>query len=259
MFKKIYNKFFFIIKIFFNKNFFFKFAKSQNKNQENNFLKKISKNIKNKNFIEIGFHNTEFNCIGLIEKNFSGILIDSGRYSNIILMKLILNIIGKKRVKVKHLHIEKKNLKKIFHSNLNVGCLSIDIDGNDFWIVKKILEIKVRPEVFIVEYNASFLDFPYTVPYDKNYERYKKHKSGLYHGASLKAFEKLFKKYNYKLIRVIGGVNAVFSSPTVIKKNNLKILNANSEYAEGKIRNTIYKQNAKKQFQVIKHLKLIKI
>ena len=101
MFKKIYNKFFFIIKIFFDKNFFFKFAKSQNKNQENNFLKKISKNIKNKNFIEIGFHNTEFNCIGLIEKNFSGILIDSGRYSNIILMKLILNIIGKKRVKVK--------------------------------------------------------------------------------------------------------------------------------------------------------------
>ena len=174
-------------------------------------------------------------------------------------MRLILILVGKTKVKVKHIHIKRSNIKKILYNCPNIGCLSIDIDGNDFWIVKKILEIKVRPEVFVVEYNSSLLNFPYTVPYDENYERFKKHKSGLYHGASLKAFEKLFKKYNYKLIRVIGGVNAVFSSPTVIKKNNLKILNANSEYAEGKIRNTIYKQNAKKQFQVIKHLKLIKI
>ena len=60
MLKKIFSKFFLYSKFFLIMNFF-KFAKSQNKNKENNYLKKISKSIKNKNFIEIGFHNTEFN------------------------------------------------------------------------------------------------------------------------------------------------------------------------------------------------------
>jgi len=256
---KIFNKFFFIIKIFFNKKFYFKFAKSQNRNKENNFLKKISKNIKNKNFIEIGFHNTEFNCIGLIEKNFSGLLIDSGRILNVILMKLILKIIRKSKVKVIHMHIEKKNLKGIFYKPHNVGCISIDIDGNDFWIVKKILEIKVRPEVFLVEYNASFLHFPYTVPYDKNFDRFKKHKSGLYHGASLLAFNKIFNKYGYYLVKEIGGVNAFFCNKKIIKKNNLKILNSLTAYNEGEIRNKIHKKSANKQFEEIKNLKFIKV
>ena len=235
MLKKIFSKFFFILKVFFNNEFFFKFAKSQNKNKENNYLKKISKSIKNKNFIEIGFHNTEFNCVGLIEKNFSGLLVDSGRIINIILMRLILILVGKTKVKVKHIHIKRSNIKKILYNCPNIGCLSIDIDGNDFWIVKKILEIKVRPEVFVVEYNSSLLNFPYTVPYDENFERFKKHKSGLYHGASLTAFNKIFNKHGYYLVKVIGGVNAFFVKKNIIKKNSFKILNPIKAYSEEKL------------------------
>ena len=111
---KLIKKFFLLIFIGFDSRFFFKKAKSQNKNIESIFLKKISKFIKNKSFVEIGFHNMEFNCIGLIEKNFSGLLIDSGRIANIFIMKLILYMIGKKNVFVKNIHIEKKNVFSIF-------------------------------------------------------------------------------------------------------------------------------------------------
>ncbi len=256
---KIVFKIIFLIRIIFSNNFFFKFAKSQNNNEENLFLKKVSKKIKNKYFVEIGFHNTEFNSISLIEKNFSGMMIDSGRFLNVILMKIILFLIGKSRkVKVKHFHVETKNIKSIFGKK-NVGIVSIDIDGNDFWIAKKILEIGIKPSVFIVEYNPSFLNFSCSVPYSKNFDRFEKHESGLYHGASLKAFEKMFKKYNYNLIKVIGGINAVFFSKETIKENNFNILNSTNNYKEGKIRNKIIKQNAKEQFKRIRHLKLIKI
>ena len=64
---------------------------------------------------------------------------------------------------------------------------------------------------------------------------------------------------DYKLIKVIGGINAVFSSKKIVNENNFKILNTNFDYKEGVIRNKIYKQNAKNQFQTIKHLKLIRI
>ncbi len=260
MINKIISKIIFFIRIAFYKNYFYKYARSQNNNQENRYLKKLSKNIKHKNFIEIGFHNTEFNCIGLIENNFTGLLIDSGRFINLQIMKLILFLIGKnQKIKVENIHVENKNVGRIFKNKKKVGLISIDIDGNDFWIVKKILEIGVRPSIFIVEYNPSFLKFSLSVPYSKKFNRFEKHPSGLYHGASLKAFEKLFKKYDYKLIRVIGGINAVFSLKKIASDNNFKTLDANFDYKEGAIRNKIYKQNAKKQFQVIKHLKFVRI
>lgn len=256
--KKFIKKLLFFVKIIFNNKLYFKLAKSQNKNEESSFLKKISSKLKHKYFIEIGFHNTEFNTIGLIEKNFSGLLIDGGRFVNILTMKFILKILGKKNVKVKNFFVEKKNIKKIFKENKKIGCLSIDIDGNDFWIVKSILELNIRPEIFIVEYNPSFLNYSYSVPYDKNFNRFKKHSSGLYHGASLYAFSKLFKKNGYHLIKVIGGVNAIFINHLLCKKLGMYVLNHRNAYQEGLIRNKIHKKSAKEQFNEIKNLDYVK-
>lgn len=259
MIKKIFKKLIFFLYILYNQNYYFRVAKSQNNNKENIFIKKLSKIVPNKNFIEIGFHNTEFNCVGLIEKNFTGTLIDSGRMLNIIIMRIILFIIGKSNIEVKDIHVEKKNLKKILKKIKNIGFVSIDIDGNDFWIIKKILDLKLKPNVFIVEYNPSLLNFPYTVPYDRFFDRFKKHESGLYHGASLIAFHKILKKNGYSLVRVIGGLNAVFLDNKLVKKTKLKILNPKEAYNEGKIRNKYYKKNAKQQFEEIKNLKFVKV
>ena len=256
LFKSL-KKIIFLSRILLDKKYFYKFCKSQNHNKENIFLKKLSKKIKNKSFIEIGFHYLEFNSVGLIEKGFSGLLVDGGRKLNILIMKIILFMINKK-VNVKNFFVTKTNVKYLLKKR-KYGCISLDIDGNDYWITKKILENGHFPDIFIVEYNASFLNFPITVPYKENFDRFEMHKSGLYHGASLMAFIKLFKKYNYKLIKTVGGVNAFFINSNFFNKNNLKELSFKQGYKEGFLRNKWSNSNAKHQYNQIKNLPFDKV
>ena len=76
--------------------------------------------------------------------------------------------------------------------------LSIDIDGNDYWVWKA-LEAW-RPRVVIVEYNVFFLpETAKTIAYDANHWWDKDHYN-LYHGASLAAFEKLARAKGYALV-----------------------------------------------------------
>ncbi|MAI81029.1 MAG: hypothetical protein CL917_18965 [Deltaproteobacteria bacterium] len=73
--------------------------------------------------------------------------------------------------------------------------LSIDIDGNDYWVWKA-LEGFV-PRVVVVEYNIFFgVDQAFTVPYEaeRTWDR------STYHGASLAAFNALGKEKGYTLV-----------------------------------------------------------
>ena len=47
---------------------------------------------------------------------------------------------------------------------------AMDVDGNEYWLIDKILSKEIIPEVIITEYNASFLDYSITVPYDKDFD-----------------------------------------------------------------------------------------
>ncbi len=87
--------------------------------------------------------------------------------------------------------------------------LSIDIDGNDYWVWKAIASYS--PRVVIVEYNIFFLrETAKTIAYDVDYEWDKDH-FGLYHGASLAAFEKLARSKGYALVHTeADSPNAIF-------------------------------------------------
>jgi len=91
--------------------------------------------------------------------------------------------------------------------------LSIDIDYNDYWVWKAI--INYNPRVVIIEYNASV---PYTesrvVPYDPSHVW-----DGTdYFGASLLALKKLGESKGYTLIGTDNsGVNAFFVKSDIIK------------------------------------------
>ena len=138
----------------------------------------------------------------------------------------------------------------------NIGCLSLDIDGNDYWILKKIINENICPEVIITEYNASFLYKSISVPYDESFDRKTKHISGFYHGASLSAFYKLLRAKNYHLVKIIGGANAVFVNEDIIKKTGLTSFLPDAIYEECFFRNKWSNTTAKEQFEIIKHLKL---
>ncbi len=77
-----------------------------------------------------------------------------------------------------------------------IGLLSIDIDGNDYWVWKA-LDV-VQPLVVIIETHNEFGLNDIVVPYDPDYFYPGKHPT--YHGASPVAMTKLAKHKGYRLV-----------------------------------------------------------
>lgn len=91
-----------------------------------------------------------------------------------------------------------------------LGILSIDVDGNDYWIWKAI--DCVAPAIVICEYNSLLGDTkPLTIPYDPEFERFKAHSSGLFFGASIVALQQLARTKGYSFVGTnTNGNNAFF-------------------------------------------------
>lgn len=77
-----------------------------------------------------------------------------------------------------------------------IGLLSVDIDGNDYWVWKA-MEV-VQPQVVIIETHNEFGLNDIIVPYDPDYMYPGKHPT--YHGASPVAMTKLAKRKGYRLV-----------------------------------------------------------
>ena len=101
-----------------------------------------------------------------------------------------------------------------------LSLLSIDIDGNDYWIWKAIECID--PEIVVIEYNAIFgSEKSVTIPYSENFNRQKYHWSNSYFGASLYALYKLGLQKNYILVGTnYNGNNAFFVKRNCLKKES---------------------------------------
>jgi hypothetical protein len=79
-----------------------------------------------------------------------------------------------------------------------LGILSIDVDGNDYWIWKA---ISAQPRIVIVEYNSLFgSERAVTIPYDPEFVRGRAHHSNLYYGASIAALAGLGRNKGYSLV-----------------------------------------------------------
>lgn len=80
----------------------------------------------------------------------------------------------------------------------DVGLFSLDVDGNDYWIFEALEAI--QPRIVILEYNSLFGPHrEVTVPYQRDFSRFRAHYSGLYWGASLKALTTLSEAKGYEL------------------------------------------------------------
>lgn len=92
----------------------------------------------------------------------------------------------------------------------DIGLLSVDIDGNDYWVWQAIEA--VSPHIVVVEYNAVLGDLAaLTIPYDPAFARGKAHFSHLYWGASITAFARLANAKGYSLLGTnAAGCNAFF-------------------------------------------------
>lgn len=108
--------------------------------------------------------------------------------------------------------IDRDNINDLFRNagfEGRIGILSIDIDGNDYWVWERI--DAVDPVIVIVEWNSVFgSDHAITVPYDPAFQREKAHHSNLYWGASISAFAHLAERKGYALVGSNSAGNNIF-------------------------------------------------
>jgi len=92
----------------------------------------------------------------------------------------------------------------------DIGLLSIDIDGNDYWVWEGITAAK--PWIVVCEYNAVLGDRRgLSIPYDPSFDRTKAHFSNLYFGATIRALVGLAGRKGYRFVGTVSsGCNAFF-------------------------------------------------
>ena len=104
-----------------------------------------------------------------------------------------------------------------------VDIVSLDIDGNDYWVAEA-LDFN-GTKIIVVEYNPIFgHELALTVPRNDSFNRTESHFSNLYYGASLLAFINLLKLENYTFIGSNrAGNNAFFVLNSVLSLLEVKI------------------------------------
>jgi hypothetical protein len=93
------------------------------------------------------------------------------------------------------LALSRSGLQRIDAAALDV--VSLDLDGNDIYLVEKLLAGGIRPKLFIVEYNGKF---PPPVKFQIAYDPDHVWESDDYFGASLSSFAELFERFGYRLV-----------------------------------------------------------
>ena len=196
--------------------------------------------IKQKVFIEFGVENyTESNTRFLLTNNYwSGLIID-GNAENIGYVKQD-PIYWATNLKALHTFITKENINDLIISKGfqgEIGLLSIDIDGNDYWVWESINCI--NPCIVICEYNAIFgYKKEVVVPYDQNFQRKEAHYSQIYYGASLAALNVLAAKKGYSLVGTdSSGNDAFFVRNDLIR--NLTVLSTEQAYHNPQVRESL--------------------
>jgi hypothetical protein len=101
----------------------------------------------------------------------------------------------------------------------DIGLLSIDLDGNDYWILEAIE--CVSPRILVVEYNSHFgPDRAVTIPYRADFRRTLAHFSNLYYGASLCALRDVADRKGYALV----GSNSAGNNAFFVRRDVLGTL-----------------------------------
>jgi len=222
--------------------------------------------IENKIFVEFGVENyKESNTRFLLENNnWSGLVID-GDEKNIQSIKQE-NLYWRYNLKAECTFINRDNINDIIKNSGisgDIGILSVDIDGNDYWVLEKIDVI--NPRILIIEYNSLWGDSAkVTVPYDEKFMRNNKHYSNLYYGASLNAMFHLAEQKGYSLVGSNSNANnAFFVRNDLI--GNLKILSSKESFVRAKFRESRGEQGnltflgIKEAKELLKNMKLYDI
>ena len=191
--------------------------KVYSQSDEDGIINEIFKRIgtTNKRFLEFGVNSTDNNTTFLLLNGWTGGWLEASNSQVIRIKKKYEVLLKKNKLRIYKKKITAENINKIIKSiNFKgvIDLLSIDIDGNEVYLLNKLSQIK--PRVIIVEYNAKFPPpIRKCIKYDPKFIW----KYDDYLGASLQLLVDNLKK-KYALVGCnISGINAFF-----IKKELLK-------------------------------------
>lgn len=169
--------------------------------------------VPRKTFVEFGVEdyeeaNTRFL---LVNNNWSGLVID-GSAEHVAKIKASRTY-WLYNLKAAQAFVTRENINQVLRDNGlegDIGLLSIDIDGMDYWVWDA-LDV-VSPAIVVVEYNYRFgAEQSVTVPYRPDFDRRRAHPSILYYGASLPALCRLGRRKGYAFVGCnSSGLNAFF-------------------------------------------------
>ncbi|MCI0764730.1 hypothetical protein [Bacillus sp. TL12] len=204
--------------------------KFYSQNGEDGIIEEVFQRIgtTNKFFVEFGVYDgSQCNSAYLVlSKQWSGVWIEG---NEIAYENLCINFSNCPNVRTAHKFITKANITRIFNDMnvpLEFDLLSIDIDGNDYWVWRALSEYK--PRLVVIEYNAHF------PPPQKMVIMYnpKFHWDGTsYFGASLTSLYELGGKLGYSLLGTDkNGVNAFFLRKDLVDISKFEELTPESAY-----------------------------
>ncbi|MBI5472554.1 MAG: hypothetical protein HY961_09435 [Ignavibacteriae bacterium] len=195
--------------------------------------------IPTKVFVEFGVYDyRESNTRFLLQNdNWSGLIIDSSaRFIDQIKKD---ELYFRNDLRAACAFVTRENINDLLSTNGiagDIGLLSIDIDGNDYWIWESISVI--TPRIVICEYD-SLLGPVHEVatPYSPDFDRAKAHYSNLYGGASIAALDSLARRKGYSLVGSnSAGNNAFFVRSDVV--GNIAVFTPQQAYVKSKFRNS---------------------
>lgn len=153
----------------------------------------------NKYFVEFGVSDgLENNTAYLLLKGWKGLWLEGSDVFYKKIIKTFKVAVHDGYLKVKNVFIDGENIEKLFDENNvpeEMDLLSIDIDGNDYWVWKSIN--KYKPRVVVIECNPFFGP---TVPVVMKYNPKHVWDRSSFFGSSVKSLELLGRQKGYTLV-----------------------------------------------------------
>lgn len=206
--------------------------KVYSQNEEDGIIHEIFERIgtTNKTFVEFGTQDgLESNGHYLLLNGWRGLWIEGSKESVDKLSMCFRPALQEGCLKVINDFITRDNINDLIRQSGITGTvdlLSIDLDGNDYYIWDAINVI--APRVVIIEYNGKFPpDLDWKMAYDSKHVW----DGSDWHGASLKALERLGTQKGYHLVATnLNGVNAFFVKKELISDQFLSPFTAEFLY-----------------------------
>lgn len=199
---------------------------------EDGILEEIFRRIgtTNKVFVEFGVGDgLENNTTYLMLKSWRGFWIEGNAGAIDGIRRTFAEQIRSGVLAVQQAFITAENIETLFRSAgvpEELDLLSVDIDGNDYWVWKAITTY--RPRVVVIEYNATF---PPPTRWIKSYQPDYWWDGTTNFSASLTSLEELGYQKGYRLVGcTFNGVNAFFVREECLEEHFLSPFTAEHHY-----------------------------